>query len=59
MELDGTILKGSLPASHLKPFHTRMSQNIPEPLSEEEDSSDELYPFHNSDETEEEFQFSN
>jgi hypothetical protein len=29
-ELDGTILKGSVPAGHLKPFYTRAGQRLPE-----------------------------
>ena len=32
-ELDGTILKGSVPAGHLKPFYTREGQRLPEYLS--------------------------
>jgi hypothetical protein len=48
-ELDEAILKGSIPASHLKPFYMRKMQKIPDQFTEDEESSDGLYPFQKSD----------
>ena len=48
-ELDGSLLKGSVPASQLKPFYTKDTPKRTEILSSEEDSSD-MHPFDQSDE---------
>jgi hypothetical protein len=51
-ELDGTILKGAIPMSHLKPFYTRKNQQRKDFLLSEEDSSDGFDPFSTSEEEE-------
>jgi hypothetical protein len=49
-ELDGTILKGSVPTSHLKPFYTKNAPKLKELLQLEEESSEDIHPFQKSDE---------
>jgi len=39
-ELDGTVIKGSVPAAHLKPFYTRQAQVINGEIIGDEGSSD-------------------
>ena len=51
-ELDGSILRGAIPAGHLKPFYTRESQLKNGTLLPEGDSSEEGNPFERSDEEE-------
>jgi len=48
-ELDGTILKGSVPAGHLKPFYTREGQKIPLKRISNEEESDSDGQFNLSD----------
>jgi Integrase zinc binding domain/Integrase core domain/RNase H-like domain found in reverse transcriptase len=48
-ELDGSILRGTIPAGHLKPFYTRESQIKGSILLPEGDSSEEGNPFEKSD----------
>lgn len=49
-ELDGAILKGSVPTAHLKPFYTKKAPRPKEFLRSEEDSSEDIHPFQQSDE---------
>jgi hypothetical protein len=51
-ELDGTILKGAVPVSHLKPFYTRKNQQRRDFLLSEEEVSDGFDPFFSSGEEE-------
>ena len=44
-ELDGSILKGSVPAGHLKPFYTRHGQLPPAQRMPDTDESDSEDPF--------------
>jgi hypothetical protein len=44
-ELDGVILKGSVPAGHLKPFYTREGQGLPEYSSSGNSISSREDPF--------------
>lgn len=48
-ELDGTIIKGSVPTSHLKPFYTKEAKTRQELLSPDEESSEDIHPFHRTD----------
>lgn len=49
-ELDGTIIKGSVPAGHLKPFYTKESLKKEEVQQSTEESSEDIHPFQISDE---------
>jgi hypothetical protein len=51
-ELDGTIVRGSVPASHLKPFYTKENTGKNIPMEPGEESSEDIYPFQKSDEEE-------
>jgi hypothetical protein len=48
-ELDGTIIRGSVPASHLKPFYVRGTAKG-RTLEPEEDSDENMKQFQKSDE---------
>jgi hypothetical protein len=58
-ELDGSKIKGSIPAGHLKPFYTKHNPAIFDSASSEAESSDELHPFNHSDDGEGDYQPSN
>jgi hypothetical protein len=58
-ELDGTKIRGSIPAGHLKPFYTKHNPTTYDSASYEAESSEELHQFSNSDDGEEGYQPSN
>ena len=47
-ELDNTVIKGSVPTSHLKPFYTKEAKGRLEMLQPGDESSEDIHPFQKS-----------